>query len=421
MKREHGLAAFVVGVVLLAGSVLLAEEAVTSAPADGGLPVSDQIAKYVKIITAATTAQEAQHAYLLAGQLDKNNSAVLNAYMRKMLSLGLPDAALSASIVLNTVELDNALAWAVTGYVNAKRGDYARGLVADAHAQQAAPGDSAVEHNLGQLIAWFDHFSKTTNIASADQALVNKVKADLKSDAYSKAYQSINDSYKAIDSKKQDMAQHVKAAESALKDAQKKVDDIDKKGKAANQQIAALNGTITNLRNQRIDAGANYNTAVRNRDQQIQREQQQVNTLTKQIQDLNAQFAAAVKDRNDKQKALEDAHSGAGPEMAAVLRKMTWELNMDGKPVPLAAGASVAPTGDAAGTATSAPAGDVAPSIDPAAAEARAGELLKTAKAYLDNGLKDKAGEMLKDIVKIYSTTSAAQEAQKLLDSAGLQ
>src|SRR5262245_31375416 len=159
MTLSLGLAAASLG--LLTGS-LCAQEA----PKDGGdgkspapaAPTAPAAPKSdgVDAIAKAPDPSTAIAAYAEAHAAAPNDPAVDVAYVRKMVEFGLPEMAEKQAKAVTEHDPKNGVAWAVRGFMDAKRGDLPNALKRVATAARLAPGDAFVMRTAGQLVAWYD-------------------------------------------------------------------------------------------------------------------------------------------------------------------------------------------------------------------------------------------------------------------------
>lgn len=109
-----------------------------------------------EIRTAATTSQAIQ-AYAQAVTAHPDNPAILTAYTRRMVDLGLPDAAYQQAERLIRLKPRSGIAWAVAAQGRAKEGRMSDAVAAVLGALQHRPEDPFVLYTAGQLVGWYDH------------------------------------------------------------------------------------------------------------------------------------------------------------------------------------------------------------------------------------------------------------------------
>src|SRR4029450_5640065 len=95
-------------------------------------------------------------AYVNGVAFDRNDPKLSEAYVLRMVDLGLPELAFHQAQTLTTLQSDNGLAWGVVAYVEARRGNMAEAISAINLAGQFAPTSPLVERTAGEIIAWYD-------------------------------------------------------------------------------------------------------------------------------------------------------------------------------------------------------------------------------------------------------------------------
>ena len=110
----------------------------------------------IAAIQQAADPSAAVSAYAEGMALNHNDAKFHEAYVRRMVELGLPEMAYHQAQTVTTMEPKNGLAWGVLAYVDARRGQMSEALSAIALAGQYAPNDTFVEHTAGELSAWYD-------------------------------------------------------------------------------------------------------------------------------------------------------------------------------------------------------------------------------------------------------------------------
>ena len=105
-------------------------------------------------------------AYVNGAAVDRNDPKLSEAYVVRMVDLGLPELAFHQAQTLTTLESNNGLAWGVIAYVEARRGNMPEAISAINLAGQFAPDNPLVERTAGEIIAWYD--------VKADKAAVSE-------------------------------------------------------------------------------------------------------------------------------------------------------------------------------------------------------------------------------------------------------
>lgn len=152
----------------------------------------------VQAIEQAPDPSAAVAAYANGFALDQNNPKLFDAYVSRMVELGLPEMAYHQAQALTTLQANNGLAWGVVAYVDARRAQMPEAISAINLAGQFAPDNKFVQHTAGELAAWYDlKADKATIPDTAKDGLV-KVRALLdKRPDYTEAYTTATKAYQA--------------------------------------------------------------------------------------------------------------------------------------------------------------------------------------------------------------------------------
>ena len=111
----------------------------------------------IQAIQQAPDPSAAVAAYAIGFAAGRNNPRLDEAYVGRMVDLGLPEMAYHQAQTLTTQDSSNGLAWGVVGYVDARRGQMPDAVSAINLAGQFAPENKFVEHTAaGEIIAWYD-------------------------------------------------------------------------------------------------------------------------------------------------------------------------------------------------------------------------------------------------------------------------
>jgi len=120
------------------------------------------------------------------------------AYVARMVDLGLPEMSYHQAQTLTTRQTNNGLAWAVVAYVDARRGDMVEAISAINLAGQFAPDHQFVARTAGELIAWYDSKADKTKIPDNAKDGLAKVRNALdKQPAFTDAYNTAIKAYQA--------------------------------------------------------------------------------------------------------------------------------------------------------------------------------------------------------------------------------
>ena len=177
----------VLGCALAAARAVWAEQ--TPAPVD---------AAPIQAIQQAPDPSAAVTAYANGIALDRNDPKLYEAYVARMVDLGLPELAYHQARTLTTLQSSNGLAWGVVAYVDARRGQMADAISAINLAGQFAPENKFVAHTAGELLAWYDLKADKTTLPENAKAGLAKIRALLaKQTAFTGAYDTACKAYQA--------------------------------------------------------------------------------------------------------------------------------------------------------------------------------------------------------------------------------
>ena len=127
-----------------------------------------------------------------------NDPTLHQAYVARMVDMGLPEMAYHQAQTLTTLQPNNGLAWGVVAYVDARRGQMPEAVSAINLAGQFAPGNKFVAHTAGEILAWYDLKADKTQVSEDAKTGLARIRALLNNQpdftqAYTtacKAYQS---------------------------------------------------------------------------------------------------------------------------------------------------------------------------------------------------------------------------------------
>jgi hypothetical protein len=117
---------------------------------------SPELAAAIQAIEQAPDPSATVAAYVNGAAVDRNDPKLTEAYVTRMVDLGLPELAFHQAQTLTTLQSNNGLAWGVVAYVEARRGNMAEAISAINLAGQFAPTTSLVERTAGEIMAWYD-------------------------------------------------------------------------------------------------------------------------------------------------------------------------------------------------------------------------------------------------------------------------
>ncbi|MFB3892989.1 MAG: tol-pal system YbgF family protein [Phycisphaerae bacterium] len=374
-----------------------------------------RLGELVQTILQTDNAGTAVSAYAKATGIDAHCGALNNAYMRRMLQLGLPRIAAYPAQTLTLDEPRNYLAWAVVGYSAGKRGDWATALAATARALEGIPDDPSLLNNAGQLIAWYDGQKNPSVINDAARRIIgNSLPAWGKSEVFSRAFERV--SAAIADRAKEQAAADKKVAdaEAVLEASRKKVTELERLLRDVRAEIDAHRDNREQLRSSYNASFWTQTTDGRivpnplpdlnyreNLLRAINAEDAKIGSLKtdedRVIRDGNAALADYKGNLSAVEQLRQKAKLGA-PKFAQYFR---WD--------PPAVDGVMTPEAD------NFPAGVEKRAAVPQDAEAEARQKMDLARLYLANGMNKQAADALQQVVAKYGSTKSAAEAKEML------
>jgi hypothetical protein len=110
----------------------------------------------VQAIRSAEDPSTAINAFANAQGATPGNMDIVDAYVRKMVELNLPEMAEAQAKDLIKHDASNSLGWAVVAYMHGKRGQTSEALLEISTAAQRMPAEPFIARTAGQLVAWYD-------------------------------------------------------------------------------------------------------------------------------------------------------------------------------------------------------------------------------------------------------------------------
>ena len=159
---------------------------------------SPELAAAIQAIEQAPDPSATVAAYVNGAAVDRNDPKLSEAYVIRMVDLGLPELAFHQAQTLTTLQSDNGLAWGVVAYVEARRGNMAEAISAINLAGQFAPTAPLVERTAGEIMAWYDiNADKTTLSENAQRGLATIRGILEKRPEFADAYETAKKAYQA--------------------------------------------------------------------------------------------------------------------------------------------------------------------------------------------------------------------------------
>jgi hypothetical protein len=162
----------------------------------GAVSANQTVDSAIQAIQQAPDPSAAVTAYANGFALDRNNPRLYDAYVARMVDLGLPEMAYHQAQTLTTLQANNGLAWGVVAYVEARRAQMPEALSAINLAGQYAPDNKFVQHTAGELAAWYDlKADKATIPENTKDGLTKARKLLEQRPAYTEAYATAQKAY----------------------------------------------------------------------------------------------------------------------------------------------------------------------------------------------------------------------------------
>jgi hypothetical protein len=159
---------------------------------------SPELAAAIQAIEQASDPSATVAAYANGAAIDRNDPKLSEAYVIRMVDLGLPELAFHQAQTLTTLQSNNGLAWGVVAYVEARRGNMAEAISAINLAGQFAPTSPLVERTAGEIMAWYDiKADKTTLSENAQRGLATIRQLLDKYPDFADAYETAKKAYQA--------------------------------------------------------------------------------------------------------------------------------------------------------------------------------------------------------------------------------
>ncbi len=152
----------------------------------------------IQAIQQAADPSAAVAAYASGFAVDRDNPKLHEAYVSRMVDLGLPEIAYHQAQTLTTLDANNGLAWGVVAYVDARRLDMPAAISAINLAGQLAPDNKFVVHTAGEILAWYDFKADKSTVGENARSGLEKVRTRLAKQAvFTDAYETARKAYQA--------------------------------------------------------------------------------------------------------------------------------------------------------------------------------------------------------------------------------
>ncbi len=152
----------------------------------------------VQAIQQASDPSAVVAAYANGVATDRHDPKLDEAYVSRMVDLGLPELAFHQAQTLTTLQSNNGLAWGVLAYVDARRGDMPEAVSAINLAGQSAPNNPFVQRTAGEIVAWYDIKAEKPKLPDNAKDGLTKIRTLLqKEPAFTAAYDTAKNAYAA--------------------------------------------------------------------------------------------------------------------------------------------------------------------------------------------------------------------------------
>jgi tetratricopeptide (TPR) repeat protein len=140
---------------------------------------ADPLAAFIATIESEENPTQVTMTYGQAAAKFPDSAKLHDAYMRRVLKLGMPELAYQPAEVLAKLDPDNALAPAVIAHMQAQKGEFDKALESAVKAAERLPDDPFVLDVAGQLVAWYDLKADKSTIAQPLQERLAKIRDGL--------------------------------------------------------------------------------------------------------------------------------------------------------------------------------------------------------------------------------------------------
>lgn len=167
----------------------------------GSEPATSQpatVAAAIQAIQQAADPSAVVAAYGSGIGLAPNDPKLHEAYVARMVDMGLPEMAYHQAQILTTLQPNNGLAWGVVAYVDARRGQMPEAVSAINLAGQFASSNKFVAHTAGEILAWYDLKADKTKLPDNAKDGLTRVRGLVdKQPAFTEAYETARKAYQA--------------------------------------------------------------------------------------------------------------------------------------------------------------------------------------------------------------------------------
>jgi hypothetical protein len=159
-------------------------------------PIDPRIADVVRNIQNAPDPSSVVEAYAAARAIAPDSVPVGQAYVSRLVALGVPEMAESQARELTRKAPDDGVAWAVAAFMDARRDGMRAALEEIAIAAHKAPDDAFVQRTAGQLIAYHDRDQREESYPDSLEATVAQTRGAMSGKAeFDTAYRVSSQAY----------------------------------------------------------------------------------------------------------------------------------------------------------------------------------------------------------------------------------
>src|SRR5664279_2846747 len=176
--------------LMVLGGVLgcVGSESATSQPAS--------VAAAIQAIQQAADPSAVVAAYGSGLAVAPSDPKLHEAYVTRMVEMGLPEMAFHQAETLATLQPTNGLAWGVVAYVDARRSQMPEAVSAINLAGQFASSNKFVAHTAGEILAWYDLKADKTKLPDNAKDGLTRVRGLVdKQPAFTEAYETARKAY----------------------------------------------------------------------------------------------------------------------------------------------------------------------------------------------------------------------------------
>ncbi len=384
------------------------------------MPSSGRLEGFIQAIRDADYPSQAISAYARGCAVDRTQPEIHEAYMRRMLQFGLPRIAQYGARALVAMQDDNGMAWGVLGYMAGRKGDLADALSSMIRAAEGAPDNVGILHNSGQLFAWYENDPEVPVLSDRTKRAMSRLREQLaEREPFAKAYREIVSAYKDQNNQSKALAEKIDVAQAEAVALEQLALEVDRKIRDLNDEIAYRDDVIDSLQRDlyrpswggyRDSSGrywyyplpdAPYASETRRR---IREEERTIDRLQLEVRVLRREGLGVLRDLSDKRAQVDGLREQMKAALERVQRRFRWDPPaVDGVVTDEVEHFPLGPPPPAA-------------SQEP---ETLAQKRLEMAQLYLRHNLRDRAVEILQQLVKDYGDTKAAADARLLLQKLG--